>query len=119
MDEVRHSQLVLGQVPRAGFGVREEPQPVLGHHAVVDLAIVIDVAVGEGGEAAGEAADQEEDAGQVLVHGAAVACVGQERAEELEQEYCPAREESDEVSYSFEGPVSYGRDSISGGLGGG
>ncbi|CAL9118226.1 unnamed protein product [Musa textilis] len=119
VDEVRHPQLVLGQVPCAGFGVGEEPQPVLGHHAVVDLAVVLDVAVGEGGEAAGEAADEEEDAGQVLVHGAAVACVGQERAEELEQEDSPAREEFDEVSYSFEGPVSYGRGSISGGLGGG
>ncbi|RRT45146.1 hypothetical protein B296_00055334 [Ensete ventricosum] len=119
VDEVRHPQLVLGQVPCAGIGVGEEPQPVLGHHAVVDLAIVPDVAVGEGGEAAGEAADEEKDAGQVLVHGAAVACVGQERAEELEQEHSPAREEFDEVSYSFEGPVSYGRGGISGGLGGG
>lgn len=57
VDKVSEPKLVLGQV----LGARGRPQAGTGDDAVVSVAAGIGVAIGEGGETAGDAAEGDED----------------------------------------------------------
>nr|CAD1833694.1 unnamed protein product [Ananas comosus var. bracteatus] len=104
--EVPGPEPVLGQVERARVRVGEGPEAAAGHDAVVQPAVAANVAVREGGEAAGEAAAEEEEGAQHLVQGVAVACVGQEWAEELEHKHCSTGEQLYQVPNTLKGLIS-------------
>lgn len=95
MDEVPEPEPVPGQVHRA---VTSRPEAGPGGDPVVDRAIVAYIAVGEGGEEAGEAAEGDERPAEVPVDRVAVAGVSQDWVQELEHEDGPSREELDEVA---------------------
>lgn len=106
MHEVTEPELVLGQVnvPRRW----RWPETLGGDDAIVPMAITSGVAVGEGREHAVEAADNEENAAEVLVDGVAVSGVGHDGAEELEKEDRAGWEELDEAPNSGERLFCYG-----------
>lgn len=79
------------------------PEPLGRGDGVVGLALGVGVAVGEAGEAAGEAADGDEGGGEPLVHGGALAVVGEDGVEELEYEDGAGGEEAYQVSDAGEG----------------
>lgn len=90
---------VRREVSRRGI----RPEADSRRNSVARHPVSINVAVGEGGEAAGEAAGGDQDPRRVLVDGAvAAAVVGEERVEVLEQEDCACGEEFDEVAYASE-----------------
>ena len=64
----------------------------------MDGTVVADVGVGEGGEETGEAAKEDEDEREGFVEGVAMAAVGEDWAEELEEEDGAGREDSDQIS---------------------
>lgn len=95
MDEVPSPETVLGQVHRA---VAARPEARAGDDPVVDRAVGGHVAVGEGREEAGEAAETDKRPAEILVDRVAVAVVGQDWVQELENEDGSGREEPDEVA---------------------
>lgn len=72
------------------------------------IAIAVCVTVCEGREEAREATNGGESGGEVLVEWVAVAIVGEDRVEELEEEDCACWEEPYEVSHTCECHVFYG-----------
>lgn len=93
MHEVSKPEFVGGKVLRGGGCGR--PQAFGGGDAVVEVPIAILVAIGEGGEAAWGTAGGDEEGGEVPVDDVALAVVGEDGIEELEDEDGACREELD------------------------
>lgn len=96
VDEVPDPELVLGQVRRA---VAAGPEASGGGDPVVDWALQVHVAVGEGRDEAGEPAEANERLAKKLVARLAVTVVSQERVEEVEHEDGSGGKELDEVPH--------------------
>ena len=109
VDEVPRAEAVRRQVPGGGVRVgREGAEAPRRHHAVVDAAVGAHVAVGEGGEGAGGAAERHQRAAQHLVERQrAVPVVGHQRGEELEHEHRAARQQLDQVRHASQRAVRH------------
>uniref|UniRef100_K4AEY6 Uncharacterized protein n=1 Tax=Setaria italica TaxID=4555 RepID=K4AEY6_SETIT len=108
VDEVPRAEPVRRQVPGRRVGVRGEGvEATARDDAVVDAAVGAHVAVGEGGEGAEAAAERHEGPAQDLVEGGAVAVVGDQGGQELEQEHRAAGKEFDQVRHPAERAVRH------------
>lgn len=104
--KVSETEFVRGQVDPGGGG--GGPEAFGGGDAVMYVALIVHVAIGEGGEAAGGATGGDEEAREVLVDGVALAVVREEGVKELEGEDGARREELDEVADAGEGGLCGG-----------
>lgn len=104
---VHSSKLVPRQIDGTSIWIRERPEPLPCHHAIIKLPVSTDVTVGEGREAAEKATSEQQSSTEDLVCYGALSGVGQQRIQELEHKNCTSWQKLYQISKPLKSLLSY------------